>query len=209
MKIHQFNVNDSKVKPYPLCVGNISKYFTVDNKTGLNRFVYDFSLSYETIDVSGIKDIHKYLMKNAILYKCLDFIKQIMFIGLVLVLLFFDGSLAMKCISMNSHLCFVRATVVKLNLDELHYYPFVISINRCGGNCNTIEDPFGGICIRNKMEDVKLKVKLKVFNMTKGINESKILAKHIIRCELDGRKCNSRQKWNNGKCHCECKTSRI
>ena len=27
------------------------------------------------------------------------------------------------------------------------------------------------------------------------------------RCEFDDKKCNSRQKWNNDKCHCECKKS--
>ena len=46
-------------------------------------------------------------------------------------------------------------------------------------------------------------VTLKVFNMTKGINESKPLLKHIS-CEyrqgFDERKCNSTQKWNHDKC---------
>ena len=45
--------------------------------------------------------------------------------------------------------------------------------------------------------------------MIKGINESKTLVKQIsceCRCEFDGRKCNSKQKWNNHKCQCGCKT---
>ena len=29
--LHQFKVKDSEIKPYPLCLGNISKDFTVDN----------------------------------------------------------------------------------------------------------------------------------------------------------------------------------
>ena len=36
--------------------------------------------------------------------------------------------------------------------------------------------------------------------MIKGINESKILMKHIscqCRCEFDDRKCNSKQNWNS------------
>ena len=45
-----------------------------------------------------------------------------------------------------------------LNLDILYYYPFIISMNRCDGNCNTIEDLFGRICIPEKIEDVNLKV---------------------------------------------------
>ena len=45
-------------------------------------------------------------------------------------------------------------------------------------------------------------------NKITGINESKILTKDILReckCNNDGRKCNSNQKWNNNKCRCECK----
>ena len=49
-----------------------------------------------------------------------------------------------------------------------------------------------------------------MFNMITGMNESKILTKHIS-CEckykFDGRKCNSDQWWNNDKCWCECKNA--
>ena len=38
-----------------------------------------------------------------------------------------------------------------LNPGELHNYPFIISINRCDGRCNTAEDPFGIIRIPNKI----------------------------------------------------------
>ena len=52
-----------------LCLGNISKDFSTSkmNKTGFNRYIYDFSVDYNAIGVNGIKDIHKYLMnKNGI-----------------------------------------------------------------------------------------------------------------------------------------------
>ena len=41
----------------------ISKDFSVDNtkKTGLNEYVYDCSVHYDTIVVDDIIDIHKYL----------------------------------------------------------------------------------------------------------------------------------------------------
>ena len=32
--------------------------------TGLNEYVYDFSLYYDATAVDDIKDIHKYLMKK-------------------------------------------------------------------------------------------------------------------------------------------------
>ena len=49
----------------PLCLGNISNDFSVDNtkQTGLNGYVYDFSVDYNAISVDHILDIHKYLMK--------------------------------------------------------------------------------------------------------------------------------------------------
>ena len=70
-EIHKFKAKDSEIVPYPLCLGNISKNFSVDNmkkkKTGLNGYVYDFSVDYDVIAVDGILDIHKYLMeKNGI-----------------------------------------------------------------------------------------------------------------------------------------------
>ena len=39
VKIYQFKAKDSKLNTHPLCMGNISKNFTVDNmkKTWLNR----------------------------------------------------------------------------------------------------------------------------------------------------------------------------
>ena len=33
-------------------------------KTGLNGYVYDFSVDYKAVDVDDIKNIHKYLLKK-------------------------------------------------------------------------------------------------------------------------------------------------
>ena len=47
----------------------------VDNmtKTGLNGYVYDFSVNYNVIAVDDILDIHKYLMKKHDIKWCLNF----------------------------------------------------------------------------------------------------------------------------------------
>ena len=48
--------------------------------------------------------------------------------------------------------------------------------------------------------------------MITGKNESKTLTKHIsceCKCKFDGRKCNSNQKWNKGKCRCKYKKHHI
>ena len=69
-EIIKFKVKDSEINPYELCLGNISKDWSVDNmkKTGLKVYVYDFSVDYDYVPVSDILDIHKHLMeKNKII----------------------------------------------------------------------------------------------------------------------------------------------
>lgn len=68
-----------------------------------------------------------------------------------------------------------------LNPDELYYYPFIISIIRCNGSCDTFKDQFGKVWMSIKMADVNLKL----FNMIKGVNESKTI-KNIPHASVDG-----------------------
>ena len=55
---------DSEIVVTSLCLRNISKDFSVDNmkKTGLNRYVYDFTVGVIADD--DILDTHKYLIKK-------------------------------------------------------------------------------------------------------------------------------------------------
>ena len=65
-EIYKFKAKDSEIVATPLCLGNISKDWSVDNmkKTGFNGYVYDFSVDYDPIDAGDIKAIHNYLMKK-------------------------------------------------------------------------------------------------------------------------------------------------
>ena len=65
-EIYKFKAKDSEIVATPLCLGNISKDWSVDNmkKTGFDGYVYDFSVDYDATDVDDIVDIHKYLMKK-------------------------------------------------------------------------------------------------------------------------------------------------
>ena len=65
-EIYKFKAKNSEIVASPLCLGNISKDWLIDNmkRTGLNGYVYDFSIDYNPIAVDDIKDIHKYLMKK-------------------------------------------------------------------------------------------------------------------------------------------------
>ena len=64
-EIYKFKAKDSEIVATPLCLGNISKDWSMDNmkRTGFNGYVYDFSIDYNATDVD-VKDIHKYLMKK-------------------------------------------------------------------------------------------------------------------------------------------------
>ena len=65
-EIYKFKAKDSEIVPTPLCLGNISKDWSIDNmkRTGLTGNVYDFIVDYDAIAVDDSKDTHKYLMKK-------------------------------------------------------------------------------------------------------------------------------------------------
>ena len=65
-EIYKFKAKDSEIVATPLCLGNISKDWSVDNmkKTGFTGYVYDFSVDYNAITFDDIKNIHKYLLKK-------------------------------------------------------------------------------------------------------------------------------------------------
>ena len=69
-------------------------------------------------------------------------------------------------------------------------YPFVVNLDRRMGSCNILNDLSNRVCVPNKTENLKLSV----FDMITGINETKILTKHIsceCKCKFDVRKCDS------------------
>ena len=65
-EIYKFKAKDYKILATPLCLGNISKDWSVDNmkKTGLNGYAYDFSIAYSNTVVDDILDIHNHLVNK-------------------------------------------------------------------------------------------------------------------------------------------------
>ena len=64
-EIYKFKAKDSEIVAAPLCLGNISKYWSVDNmkKTGFNGYVYDFRVDYDAIAFDDILQIHCSIIK--------------------------------------------------------------------------------------------------------------------------------------------------
>ena len=49
-----------------------------------------------------------------------------------------------KCVSLSNQKCTIQQTIINLNPNEytqwLHYYPFVVNLDRCVASCNILND---------------------------------------------------------------------
>ena len=66
IEIYKSKAKDSEILVSQLCLGNISKDWTVDNmkKTGLRGYVYDFNVDYNAIAVDDIFEIQVFNEKE-------------------------------------------------------------------------------------------------------------------------------------------------
>ena len=58
--------------------------------------------------------------------------------SLVIVLLSFSSSLAIKLLFLNDEPCMVRSTLIDLNPVELKHYPVIIILDKCSGSFNVL-----------------------------------------------------------------------
>ena len=110
----------------------------------------------------------------------------------------------MNCVSINNQECKVRPEIVDVSSNNPIFYPFSVIINRCSGNCNSINDPYARICV----PDVVKNLNGKVFNLMSRTNETRSIKSHEAhKCisRLNKIICNNKQRWNKDQCRCECK----
>ena len=89
--------------------------------------------------------------------------------------------------------------MVTRNSDEPLYYPFTVSVNKCGGSYNTIDHPYARVCVLNKV----IIMSLKVFNLMSRVNETRFLVQHDscgCKCGLNESVCYPKQKCNHNEC---------
>ena len=53
--------------------------------------------------------------------------------------------------SISHQPCQFRPTIVDINSNKALYYPFSVSVSKCSGSCNTIDDPYAQIFVPNKV----------------------------------------------------------
>ena len=65
-----------------------------------------------------------------------------------------------KCALLSNQKCMIPTTLIKLHPDEysqeLHFYSFVVNLDRGDGRCNTCNELSNKVCVPNKTEDLNL-----------------------------------------------------
>ena len=105
---------------------------------------------------------------------------------------------------MNNQECKIRPQIINVNSNEPSFYPYSIKVNKCSSSCNNINGPYAKLCV----PDVVKNINVKVFNLMSRDNETRHIGWHKTfkcKCRLDASVCNNKQRWNKGKCICECK----
>ena len=98
--------------------------------------------------------------------KIFSFVKKVFVLGLTVL----SSSItdALHCISINNQECKVRPKVIDVSSNNPIFYPFSVKINRCSGNCHSINDPYVRICVPDTVKNLNVKV----FNLITLTNET-------------------------------------
>ena len=105
-----------------------------------------------------------------------------MFIGLLSVFTegIFDRSLAsnsegrIKCLSLINWPCQTRPRVLNINFNKTLFQPFIVSVNKCCGSCNIIDDTYTRVRVPNKVKNMNVKV----FNLMSRLSGTWFLVQH-------------------------------
>ena len=109
---------------------------------------------------------------------------------------------AFECVPVINEKCMSRPKIINLNADDPIFYPLSIKVNKCGGDCNNINDPMAKLCV----PDIVRGMNIEVFNLLARINETRKVVWHETCkcvCRLTSAVC------NESKCRCECKEDLI
>ena len=54
---------------------------------------------------------------------------------------------SLQCVSMSNQECKSRPKIIDVNSNEPVISPYSIKVNKCGGSCGSINNPYAKICI--------------------------------------------------------------
>ena len=65
---------------------------------------------------------------------------------------------SLKCVSISNQKCKLRSKIINVNTNEPMFCPYSITINKCKGSCDTINDPYAKICVPDTIKSKNVKV---------------------------------------------------
>ena len=65
---------------------------------------------------------------------------------------------SVECVSMDNQECKIRSEIINVNTNEPIFYPYSITINKCKGSCNTINDLYAKTCVPDAIKNISFKV---------------------------------------------------
>ena len=75
---------------------------------------------------------------------------------------------SLECVSMNNQDCKARPKIIDV------FYPYSIKVNKCSGNCGSMNNSYAKICI----PDIITSINVKVFNLMQRVNETRQIIWH-------------------------------
>ena len=97
----------------------------------------------------------------------LRFIKKCFFTAMI----FFTYNVlnvnSLEYVSMNNQECKIRSKIINVNTNEPKFYHYSITINKCKGSCNAINDAYIKLCVPDTIKNINVKV----FNLMSRTNE--------------------------------------
>ena len=112
---------------------------------------------------------------------------------------------SLECVSVVNQKCAPRPKILDVNegVGEALFYPYNVLVNKCGGTCNTLDNPMAKMCVPNIIKTVNMKV----YNFLMRLNETRNVLWHKsckCVCRLNSSVCNSKQIWNSDICRWDC-----
>ena len=86
---------------------------------------------------------------------------------------------------------------------EALFYPYNVQVNKCSGNCDTLDNPMAKLWVPNVIKGVNMQV----YNFLMRLNETRNVLWHEsckCVCKLNSSVCNNKQIWNSDTCRCDC-----
>ena len=61
---------------------------------------------------------------------------------------------SLECILVNNQEFKIRSEIINVNTSEPMFCPYSITINKCKGSCNTINEPYGKLCVPDTIKNI-------------------------------------------------------